>query len=175
VSVPVVAHIGLGSNLDDPPVQILRALDALIHLPATRLLAASSLYGNPPMGPQDQPDYVNAAAALETRLSAQALLAELHAVERAHGRVRNGEHWGPRTLDLDLITYGLAVIDEPGLVVPHPGASVRAFVLLPLAEITPDLLIPGHGPVRELLDGIDTSGLVRLAHGASQPRISLHR
>jgi 2-amino-4-hydroxy-6-hydroxymethyldihydropteridine diphosphokinase len=104
------------------------------------------------VGPQDQPDYINAAARIETRLDAYRLLHWLQAVERNHGRVRDGTRWGPRTLDLDILLYGDAVIDEPGLRIPHPRLPARSFVLVPLKDIAPrDLPIPGHGRLRELL------------------------
>ena len=146
----VTAYIGLGSNLADPRTQLLRAFDELARLSRARLLARSSLYRSAPMGPPDQPDYLNAVAALETDLDPLALLAELQAIEAVHRRVR-GERWGPRTLDLDLLLYGEQRIDLPTLTVPHPGLYERNFVLYPLAEIAPGLEIPGHGPLGELL------------------------
>lgn len=160
---PTLAYVGLGSNLDGPASQVSRALEALTRLPLTRLLARSRLYRNPPMGPQDQPDYVNAVACLATALPAQQLLAELQGVERAQGRVRGAERWGPRTLDLDLLLYGHEIIRTPGLEVPHPGIAERPFVLLPLAEIAPDVVIPGHPAMAELLAGIECSGVVAMA------------
>ena len=158
----VTAYVGLGSNLDDPAQQLEHALDGLRQLPATRLLQVSSFYGNPPLGPPDQPDYVNAVAALETTLAPVALLSALQAIERAQGRVRSGTRWGPRTIDLDLLTYGDHVIREPGLEVPHPGVGVRAFVLLPLAEIAPDLKIPGYADVGTLIAATDVTQVLRL-------------
>lgn len=162
---PRSAYVGLGSNLDDPAAQVRTALAALERLPGTRRVAASRLYSNPPMGPQDQPDYVNAVAALETTLDADALLEALQGIEREQGRVR-GERWGPRRIDLDLLVYGDTRIARPGLSVPHPGIAERAFVLLPLAEIAPTLDIPGLGPVRRLLDRIDIRAVVALDDGA---------
>ena len=153
------AWIGLGSNLADPLAQLRRALDELDHLPETRLLAASSIYRSPPMGPKDQPDYFNAVARLETGLAPQALLAELQAIERAHDRVRE-RRWGPRTLDLDILLYGGLIIDEPDLQVPHPGLHERAFVLYPLRELAPSLEIPGRGTVRILCEQVVADGLV---------------
>src|SRR5690606_808780 len=123
MAAPRVAFVALGSNLDDPERQVARAFDALARLPDTALTARSRLYRSAPLGDADQPDYVNAVARLETRLAARELLDALLAVERAHGRVRDGERWGPRTLDLDLVLYGDEVIDEPGLRVPHPGLT----------------------------------------------------
>lgn len=156
------AYVGLGSNLDDPAAQVEAALDSLKALPETHLVARSRLYLNPPMGPQDQPDYINAVAALSTRLAAHDLLAALQQLERDQGRVREGRRWGPRVIDLDLLVYADAVIDAEGLRVPHPGLSERPFVLAPLAEIAPQLQIPGLGSVTDLLAAVDTSGLVAL-------------
>jgi len=162
---PELAYIGLGSNLDDPQAQVRGALEALAELPGTRLVATSRLYRNPPMGPQDQPDYVNAVAAVSTQLEAGALLAELQAIERARGRVRGAERWGPRRIDLDLLVYGDAHIERSGLSVPHPGIAARAFVLVPLAEIAPNLEIPTLGPVDRLLRDVDPSAVVAIADG----------
>lgn len=155
-------YIGLGSNLGDPEAQLRAALAELAELPRSRFLRASSLYRGAPMGPQDQPDFVNAVAEIETELSAERLLAELQALEARHGRVRDGPRWGPRSLDLDLLLYGEMRIDTPGLTVPHPGVPVRAFVLYPLHEIAPDLQVPGLGPLRELLITCPAAGLARL-------------
>ena len=157
----VTAYIGLGSNLDNPAVQLTTAIEELGNLPATRLRACSSLYRSAPMGPQDQPDYVNAVVKLDTELEAGALLDELQLIEQAHGRVRS-LHWGPRTLDLDILLYGDAVIDTARLKVPHPGIAERNFVLYPLAEISRDLVIPVLGNVRLLLSGCADDGLKRL-------------
>ena len=158
----VVAWIGLGSNLDNPVRQVNTALAALDDLPKSRLRACSGLYRSAPMGPQDQPDYINAVAALDTALSAPALLEALQGIEQAHARVR-GRHWGPRTLDLDILLYGDAVIDSPTLSVPHPGLATRNFVLAPLAEIAPRLTVPGLGEVQHLRDAVSHADLVRVA------------
>ncbi|MCB1745949.1 MAG: 2-amino-4-hydroxy-6-hydroxymethyldihydropteridine diphosphokinase [Gammaproteobacteria bacterium] len=163
------AFVGLGSNLDDPAGQVRRAFTALAALPGTSLAARSRLYRNPPMGPQDQPDYVNAVAALDTTFTAEALLDALQGVERAHGRVRDGTRWGPRTLDLDLLVYADAVIATAGLHVPHPGIAERAFVLVPLAEIAPRLDIPGLGAVADLLEAVDRTSVVPLDAGDGTP------
>lgn len=160
---PVQAWVGLGSNLEQPLQQVRSALDELAGIPDTRLLAASSLYRSAPLGPADQPSYINAVACLETQLTAAALLDALQTIETAHGRVRTGARWGPRTLDLDILLYGDQRIDTPRLRVPHPGLAERNFVLYPLAEIVPDLDIPGLGPLRELLARCPQSGLERLA------------
>ncbi|HEX5339625.1 MAG TPA: 2-amino-4-hydroxy-6-hydroxymethyldihydropteridine diphosphokinase [Gammaproteobacteria bacterium] len=147
----VAAYVGLGSNQDDPVHQVRSAFEELTHLPATQLLARSPLYRSAPLGPPEQPDYINAVAKLETGLTAFALLAALQLVETAHGRIRGALRWGPRTLDLDLLLYGGATINTPALQVPHPGLPERGFVLYPLADIAPDLEVPGHGPVKALL------------------------
>ena len=156
-------YIGLGSNLDDPKRQVRKALQALTGLPGSTLCRYSSLYRSPPMGPQDQPDYINAVAELETGLSAAELLSLLQAIENQQGRVRGAARWGPRTLDLDILIYGQAQIKAPKLTVPHPGIAERPFVLYPLAEIAPDLEIPGCGALQELLDRCPPKGLKRLA------------
>jgi len=156
--------IGIGSNLGDPVQQVYRAVASIKALERTRFFAASALYSNPPMGPTDQPDYVNAVATVLTRLEPRELLAQLQQIERQHGRERSRSvRWGPRHLDLYILTYGLREIDEPGLIIPHPGISERNFVLLPLLEITPQLHIPGHGPVRRLADRVDGSALNRIS------------
>lgn len=160
--VGTLAAVGLGSNLNDPVAQVSGALAALAALPDSEFLAASSLYRNPPMGPQDQPDYVNAAALLRTRLTAQALLQELQALERRQGRVRE-RRWGPRTIDLDLLLWGDATINEPGLIVPHPGLHERPFVLYPLAEIAPGLHVPGRGRVDALAAACSAASLVKVS------------
>ena len=157
------AYIGLGSNLNDPVNQVRAGGTALARLARTRLQACSSLYLTAPIGPIAQPDFINAVCRLTTRLSAAALLDALLAIESAQGRVRRGEpRSGPRVLDLDLLLYGNHVIHEPGLVVPHPRLHERAFVLQPLAEIDPDLAIPGRGQVTELLARCSSQTITRL-------------
>ena len=146
MTTPVIAFVGLGGNLGDPVATLGAALQALDEVQDTRLLRASRLYRTPAWGLEQQPDFINAVAMLETRLGALALLESLFVIERQHGRVREAEQrWGPRTLDLDLLLYGDAVIDEPGLRVPHPHLHERAFALLPLLEIAADVEIPGRG------------------------------
>ena len=160
---PVRAFVGLGGNLGDPATTLLEAIRELDGLPSTRLVRASRLHRTAAWGVVEQPDFVNAVALLETALDARALLDALLTIERSHGRDRDIEaRWGPRTLDLDLLLYGDAVIHEPGLRVPHPHLHERAFVLLPLDEIAPDAMVPGRGVVRDLAaairqDGIDHS------------------
>lgn len=165
MTAPVRACVGLGGNVGDAAATIRAAFDALGALPGTRLLAISSLYRTPAWGLEDQPDFVNAAALLETTLAPRVLLDGLLAVERAFGRERR-ERWGPRTLDLDLLLFGDAVLDEPGLHVPHPHLHERAFVLRPLADIAPQAVVPGQGTVQALLAQVDASGCLPL-DGAS--------
>jgi 2-amino-4-hydroxy-6-hydroxymethyldihydropteridine diphosphokinase len=141
--------VAIGSNLNHPQSRVLEAFERLATLPATRSLLRSRLYKTQPMGPQDQPYFVNAAAGLLTELTARELLERLLGIEQAMGRHRQ-ERWGPRVIDLDLIWMLGEPIDEAGLTVPHPGVSTRNFVLYPLADIAPSLAIPGHGNVLEL-------------------------
>jgi 2-amino-4-hydroxy-6-hydroxymethyldihydropteridine diphosphokinase len=158
----VLAYIGLGSNLDNPESQLKTAIEALTGLPQTRLQARSSLYRSAPMGPQDQPDYLNAVVQLSTGLEPEALLDKLQGIEQAQGRVR-AQHWGPRTLDLDILLYGEDVVATERLKIPHPGIAERSFVLYPLAEINGQLEIPGLGGVRSLMEQCSDAGLSRLS------------
>ena len=154
------ACIGLGANLGDAKASVRQAIAALDLLPATRLLRASKLYRTRAWGQTEQPDFINAAVVLETGLGARELLDSLLGLERDFGRVRvEGERWGPRTLDLDLLVFGDTVIDEPGLQVPHPHLHERAFALLPLAEIAPDVSIPQVGIVGELAAVMTRDGI----------------
>ena len=156
----VLACIGLGANLGDATATVQAALQALDALPHTRLVKASRLYRTPAWGKTDQPAFVNAAAVLETELDARALLDAMLGIERDHGRERlDGQRWGARTLDLDLLLYGQDVIDEPGLHVPHPHLHQRAFALVPLVEIAPDLVIPGHGRASGLVAAMVTGDI----------------
>lgn len=148
------AYVGIGSNLDEPASQVREGYQALAELPGSCFAACSGLWRSAPMGPPDQPDFVNAVAAFLTRLEPRALLGELQAVEAARGRPRDHARWGPRVLDLDLLVLGGVVLDEPGLSIPHPGIAERNFVLLPLAEIAPHLIVPGLGSVAKLLSGL---------------------
>ncbi len=159
--VPRPAHVGIGSNQDDPVRQVRDAFGELAALPSTRLAARSSLYRSAPVGGPDQPDFVNAVARLETALAPAALLQRLLAIEQRHGRVR-GERNGPRTLDLDLLLYADEVLHARGLRIPHPRMHERAFVLLPLQEVTPGVIIPGRGPVATLLHGVAGQRVDRL-------------
>jgi len=158
-----VAYIGIGSNLDDPERQVRSAVEALRRVPNSRVLGVSRLFRTPPWGRAEQPPYVNAAAALATRLAPRELLDALLAIERERGRHRDGTRWGPRVIDLDLLLYGDQSVDEEGLRVPHPHIAERAFVLLPLADLDAGLDVPGHGSVRELLERVDSSGIVPVA------------
>lgn len=158
---PQLAYIGLGSNLESPVEQLRAALKELDTLPLSRLVAASSLYSSRPVGPQDQPDFVNAVTALETHLSPLALLDQLQALEQQHRR-RRQRHWGPRTLDLDLLLYANNAINMPRLQVPHPQMTARAFVLLPLAEIAPSLNLLQQ-PLSAWLKGVEDQSLERLS------------
>jgi 2-amino-4-hydroxy-6-hydroxymethyldihydropteridine diphosphokinase len=155
------AYIGIGSNLDRPSERVNAAFEALTRLPATRLVKRSSLYRSEPQGHREQPDFVNAVAALESELSAASLLKELHDIEARAGRERSFAN-APRTLDLDLLLYGDACIEEPGLIVPHPRMHQRAFVLVPLLEIAPSVSIPGLGPASAYVPGTAGQKLQRL-------------
>lgn len=153
------AYIGLGSNLESPVAQIKSARMAILRLDGINEKAFSNLYASAPMGPQDQPEYVNAVIAVETDLLPLDLLHALQAIEQAHGRVRGNQRWGARTLDLDLLLYGDQQIDLSELTVPHPGIIERPFVLYLLLECAPDLIIPGKGKVSELLTQCPRAGL----------------
>jgi len=159
----IPAYIGVGSNLDDPERQVRAALALLGELADCRLVAHSALYRNPPMGPADQPDYVNAVAGLLTLQAPDALLRSLQALEQRLGRVREaGDRWGPRIIDLDLLVYGRLQHSVPGLNLPHPGIFERNFVLLPLCDIAPALEVPGQGIVAVMAAGADRTALQRL-------------
>jgi 2-amino-4-hydroxy-6-hydroxymethyldihydropteridine diphosphokinase len=161
------AYIALGSNLEDPVGQVHAGFSALAGLPHSRLLARSSLYRTAPVGYRDQPDFINAVALVRTALEPRALLDALLAVERTRGRVREFAN-APRTLDLDLLLYDDLALRTPGLVLPHPRMHERAFVLAPLAEIAPDLVVPGRGPGVELLRDSDAAGVKRIGPGAAK-------
>jgi 2-amino-4-hydroxy-6-hydroxymethyldihydropteridine diphosphokinase len=162
--VSVRAFVGLGGNVGDVAEAFASAAARIDDLPRTQLLRVSRRYRTPAWGMAAQPDFLNAVAMLETRLPARELLDALLAIERAHGRERATEsRWGPRTLDLDLLLYGGATIDEPGLRVPHPHLPERGFALRPLLDIAPGVSIPGHGFARDLPaamagDGIEAVG-----------------
>ena len=159
----IIAYIGLGSNLTSPEAQIKAARQAINALENVQEHAFSSLYRSPPMGPQDQPDYVNAVMAVKTDLSPMALLRSLQKIELDQGRVRKDERWGARTLDLDMLLYGEKIIELPELCVPHYGLAERAFVLYPLQEIAPTIQIPGKGSIADLVSLCPLAGLEKLA------------
>jgi 2-amino-4-hydroxy-6-hydroxymethyldihydropteridine diphosphokinase len=145
------AYVGLGANLGDREATISRAVELLGEQDGIEVLAVSTLRETDPVGVEDQPRFLNGAAALETTLRPGALLEVLLGVERTLGRVRDGVRFGPRTIDLDLLLYGDETVDEPGLTVPHPRLHERRFALEPLAEVAPGLVIPGRGRVSDLL------------------------
>ncbi|GAB6039594.1 2-amino-4-hydroxy-6-hydroxymethyldihydropteridine diphosphokinase [Endothiovibrio diazotrophicus] len=162
----VLTFIGMGGNLGDVPARFERAFQALDALPGSRLAGRSALYRNAPLGPPGQPDYINAVAALETLLEPHALLLELQRIEAVEGRVRE-TRWGPRTLDLDLLLYGDRRIDDPQLTVPHRGLPERAFVLYPLRDVAPELVIPGLGALQRLIERCPSWRIERLEGGGN--------
>lgn len=165
------AYVGIGSNLDEPAVQVRGALTALAGMTQTRLLRQSSLFGSRPLGPAAQPDFVNAVAGLLTLLPAGAFFSALRALESALGRKPPRVRWGPRRIDLDLLVFGALRLDSAELTLPHPGIVQRNFVLYPLLEVAPELDVPGAGRVAELVARVDSTGIRRLkdeptTHGA---------
>ncbi|WP_386696866.1 2-amino-4-hydroxy-6-hydroxymethyldihydropteridine diphosphokinase [Lonepinella sp. MS14436] len=136
-----VAYIALGSNLNQPVEQLNSAVEAIINLPTTQVLAVSSFYRSKPLGPQDQPDYVNAVTKIETELAPLTLLDALQQIEHEQGRIRL-RHWGERTLDLDILLYDQLVIHSERLTIPHYDMHNREFVIIPLYEISPELTLP---------------------------------
>jgi 2-amino-4-hydroxy-6-hydroxymethyldihydropteridine diphosphokinase len=158
----ITAFIALGGNLDDPAAHVRSGIRELAGLPHTELQRASALYCSAPVGYRDQPDFINAVVQIATQLGPRELLEALLEIERRHGRVR-GVPNGPRTLDLDLLLYGDRLVCEPGLVIPHPRMHERAFVMVPLAEIAPLQMVPGHGAVARLLARIEAGDVTRLA------------
>ncbi len=158
----VRVYIGLGSNLDDPLSQVQTAIDELASLPQSRLHAVSPLSRTPPLGPADQPDYINAVAAIDTDLEPLALLDQLQRIEQHHGRVRGRLRWGPRTLDLDILLYGDHLITNERLTVPHPGLRERPFVIFPLLAIAPELILP---------DGTSIASLAKKFSSEEPPKV----
>jgi 2-amino-4-hydroxy-6-hydroxymethyldihydropteridine diphosphokinase len=156
----------LGSNLGDPPAQIRCAMRALAAMPGTRLVRRSSLYRNPPAGYLDQPEFINAVASIETGLAPRDLLEQLLAIEQAQGRVRDFPN-APRTLDLDNLLYGERTVREPGLTIPHPRMLERAFALVPLAEIAPEMVMPGGARIADLLRNVDASGMIKIPEASA--------
>jgi 2-amino-4-hydroxy-6-hydroxymethyldihydropteridine diphosphokinase len=159
------AYVALGSNLDDPIAKVMSGLAALSSLPRTRLERSSGLYRTAPVGMVEQPDFINAVCRLRTALEPTVLLERLLAIEAQHGRSRNGSKGGPRTLDLDLLLYEDLVITTPNLVLPHPRLHERAFVLYPLAELDPAVVVPGRGRVSRLLQRCGAQRVHRLESG----------
>ena len=166
----MLAYIGLGSNLNDPYTQVMQAFIELAEIPTTRLLKRSAIYRSRAVGPGDQPDYINAAALLQTELTPLALLDTLQVIEQIHNRIRI-EHWGPRTLDLDILLLDNHIIASERLNVPHPFLAQRSFVLYPLADIAPDLKLPDGTPLRELVEKCSRDGLERLESEATAQQI----
>jgi 2-amino-4-hydroxy-6-hydroxymethyldihydropteridine diphosphokinase len=156
-----VACVALGANIGEPLRQIEAGFSALAALPGTRLIARSSLYRSAPVGYADQPDFINAVAMIETALTPHALLDAVLNIERVNGRIREFPN-APRTLDLDIVLYGDVVLQEPGLTIPHARMLERAFVMLPLAEIAPDVVVPGHGRVSELSGRVSAESVAQL-------------
>ena len=156
-------YVGLGSNMRDPPAQVRAAFDALAAIPQTMLVCRSSLYGSKPMGEIAQPDFCNAVAGLLTGLGAAELLAAMREVERRFGREPSRTRWGPRVLDLDLLSYAEQRSADPAMLLPHPGIAERAFVLHPWREFAPDVLVPGLGRVADLAARVAADGLWKIA------------
>ncbi|GGA72329.1 2-amino-4-hydroxy-6-hydroxymethyldihydropteridine diphosphokinase [Arenimonas soli] len=158
---PVPAWIAIGGNQGEVRATLEAAIEAVDALPGTRVLQRSTLYRTPAWGRTDQPDFINGVIAVETGLAAPDLLGNLLGIERRFGRLRDEDagRWGPRTLDLDLLLYDDQVLELPGLSLPHPRLHERAFVLVPLAEISPGLVVPGRGRVDGLLAKVDASGI----------------
>jgi len=150
-----LAYIAIGSNLASPLEQVNAAVQALGEIPQSKLVAVSSFYRTPPLGPQDQPDYLNAVVVLETALDAETLLDNTQRIELQQGRVRKAERWGPRTLDLDIMLFGHETINTERLTVPHYDMKNRGFMLWPLFEVAPDLIFPDGIPLRTILDNLN--------------------
>ncbi|WEJ63317.1 2-amino-4-hydroxy-6-hydroxymethyldihydropteridine diphosphokinase [Thiomicrorhabdus lithotrophica] len=157
----ITAYIGLGSNLSNPIEQLKIALQSIDTLPSTRLVQSSSFYGSKPLGPQDQPDFVNAVCKIKTKLSAEELLHHLQKIELEQGRIKK-RHWGERLIDLDILLFGDDIISTDELTVPHKQIALRDFVLIPLAEIAPGLIIPKLGKIESLIAALEDSYLITL-------------
>ncbi len=158
----VTAYIGIGSNLGEPTKQIAKAIEALATAADIDQVTASSLYRSQPMGGMAQPDYINAVARITTSLSAEQLLTTCQSIEQQQGRDRSAGHWSARTLDLDIILYGMQTIQSEHLTIPHYGMNERNFVLLPLAELDPDLLLPDNSSIQDALQNVSTEGLEKI-------------
>lgn len=157
-----LCYIGLGANLNDPVSQVKTALQELAKLRQSKLVASSKIYISKPMGPADQPDYVNAVALIETELTPHQVFDYTCEIELNHGRVRNGEHWGPRTLDLDILLYDQLEIQDQTLTVPHYGLKEREFVIYPLLDISPALVLPCGTKVQSLTEKVALNGMLPL-------------
>lgn len=159
----VTVYIGMGSNMETPIQQLQTALDELHNIKNTTLINCSSFYKSKPVGPQDQADFINAVAELSTTLSALELLEALQAIEQVHQRVRE-RHWGPRTLDLDVLLYGEEQIENERLIVPHKEMLNRNFVLIPLFELSGDMIIPGANSLKTYVESCDKTTIIKLEH-----------
>lgn len=157
-----LVYVGLGGNLGDARRHVSRAIEELNEIPGCRLLTHSSLYRSAPMGPVRQGWYVNAVAALQVELEPPDLLDSLQALERSHGRSRGAERWGPRTLDLDILLFGARIVDSPGLKIPHPGLTTRNFVVYPLLQLAPDLVLPDGRRLADVASRLDREGLEKM-------------
>ncbi len=162
-----IVYIGLGSNQDNPILQVLTAIEEINQLASVTVLAKSSLYQTKPWGIVDQADFINAVIKCETSMSPQDLLSKLLSIELSHGRIRKEKN-GPRTLDCDILLYDQLAIDEPELTIPHPGITSRAFVLYPLVEIAPDLIIPQKGPLSDYLKQCDALSAKKLPNNVEE-------
>ena len=158
------AYIALGSNLNDPVAQVSQAIQHLMTVRKTRVLLQSSLYRSAPIGPPDQPDFINGVVGALTLLTPAELLAELQSIEQRMGRVSPAQRWGARIIDLDILIYGELRSDTPSLQLPHPEMHKRNFVMVPLAEIAPALLLPGHGVASSVAMQLQLNGLEKLAN-----------
>lgn len=159
----IPAYVGLGSNLDDPARQVEQGFAALARLPATLLVSRSKRYRSRPLGPQEQPDFINAVAGLLTQLDADYLLVELKKLEVELGRAQPVLRWGPRRIDFDLLVHGTEIRTDSALTLPHPGVALRNWVLYPLSDIAPSLQVPGLGRAASLAHALGNEGLETLA------------
>jgi len=155
-------YLGLGANLNSPKKQLDDAVVALKNLPNSEFIACSHYYASKPMGPQDQPDYVNAVACINTSLEPEQLLDLTQAIELEHGRVRKAERWGARTLDIDILLFGEQVINTKRLTVPHYGLNEREFVVYPLQEIAPELILPSGVSIKQIANNLPLNDLQQL-------------
>ena len=168
MTAPAIAYLALGSNLGDPVEQLVKARAAINAIPGVAIVRTSSLYQSPVWGSdQPQPDYLNAVIAIQTKLSAHDLWHATSRIEATHGRVRDGTRNGARTLDIDLLLYGDAAVDTPDLTLPHPRMHERDFVLMPLVEIDPNVVIPEHGNARDCLQQVAPTNIRKLSHNSS--------